>query len=257
MKPTLPEDRELEAVRSEVSARYRAGSTEEPPARLDAAILESARREAARPRFSRNWHVPASIAAVLVIGVSIALMVRDIEEPLPPLDQSAQRQLELAKPVAPEPPTKAAPKAKSTVPLPAERDFRPSRERSDREADMRELPPPAAEYADSGAAAPPAAPAPAPALQQLERAAPADAAAEQEKKLADSVEETRTVAGALRKEAAMASVVPAPEEWVQKIETLLRDGQTAEAREQLAQFRKRYPDYRLPDRLRALDAEPK
>jgi len=35
---------------------------------------------------------------------------------------------------------------------------------------------------------------------------------------------------------------------------LLRNGKTAQAREQLAEFRKRYPDYRLPETLRALEA---
>jgi hypothetical protein len=89
MKPMSPEEQELKEQRSRLSGHYRAGSTEEPPAHLDAAILAAARREVERSRFSRNWHLPASIAAVLVIGVSLALMISETEDPLPPPDTSA------------------------------------------------------------------------------------------------------------------------------------------------------------------------
>ena len=60
MKPTSPEDRELEKMSSEASERYRAGSSEEPPARVDAAIVAAARREVDRTRQRRSWPVPAS-----------------------------------------------------------------------------------------------------------------------------------------------------------------------------------------------------
>jgi len=83
MKPTLPEDRELEKMGSEVSERYRAGAQDEPPARLDATIQAAARREVEQPRQRRNWQMPASIAAMLVLGVSLVLVVRDKEPPLP------------------------------------------------------------------------------------------------------------------------------------------------------------------------------
>ena len=89
MKPMSPEERELDEQRSRLSGHYRAGSNEEPPAYLDAAIVAAARHEAARSRFARNWHLPASIAAVLVIGVSLALMTSEIEDSLPPADTSA------------------------------------------------------------------------------------------------------------------------------------------------------------------------
>ena len=63
---------------------YRGAATDEPPARLDAAILAAARREAgARPRplsaVLRAWRVPVSIAAVVVLSVSLVTLVR--EEP--------------------------------------------------------------------------------------------------------------------------------------------------------------------------------
>jgi hypothetical protein len=61
---------------------YGAAAREEPPARLDAAILAAARREVgARPRplssRLRTWRVPVSIAAVVVMSVSLVMLVRE------------------------------------------------------------------------------------------------------------------------------------------------------------------------------------
>lgn len=62
---------------------YRAVDREEPPARLDDAIRAAARREVgARPQPAgggglRAWRVPVSIAAMLVVGVSIVTLVRE------------------------------------------------------------------------------------------------------------------------------------------------------------------------------------
>lgn len=61
---------------------YRAAGREDPPAHLDAAILAAARREVgARPRTLppalRRWHVPVSIAAVVVLSVSLVMLVRE------------------------------------------------------------------------------------------------------------------------------------------------------------------------------------
>jgi len=61
---------------------YRATGREEPPAHLDAAILAAARREVgARPRplssTVHRWRVPVSIAAVVVLSVSLVALVRE------------------------------------------------------------------------------------------------------------------------------------------------------------------------------------
>jgi hypothetical protein len=42
----------------------------------------------------------------------------------------------------------------------------------------------------------------------------------------------------------------APDKWLERIEALRKQGKLEEARTSLAEFRKRYPDYRLPDDLR-------
>jgi len=62
---------------------YRESARDEPPARLDDAIRAAARREVgARPQAYgggglRAWRVPVSIAAMLVVGVSIVTLVRE------------------------------------------------------------------------------------------------------------------------------------------------------------------------------------
>jgi hypothetical protein len=68
-------DRDRDA---KLSARYRELGSEEPPPALDAAILAAAHRAvASRPRSaSRRWMLPVSLAAVLVLSVSITLQVQ-------------------------------------------------------------------------------------------------------------------------------------------------------------------------------------
>ena len=64
-----------------LAAAYRAGAREEPSANLDAAIRAAARREVGAgpgraPRW-RNWGVPVSLAAVVVLSVTVVTMMRD------------------------------------------------------------------------------------------------------------------------------------------------------------------------------------
>ena len=66
---------------SGLSRRYRAGKQAQPSEHLDDAIIAAARKEAAsRPRpvhspFGGHWYVPVSLAAVLVICVSIVFTI--------------------------------------------------------------------------------------------------------------------------------------------------------------------------------------
>ena len=115
-----------------------AASREEPPAALDAAILAAARREVnarpqalggARPqvvgsgsggaagappvRAKRNWYVPVSIAAVMVLSVSLVSIVRH------------EKGDELTQPPAA---TRSLPKAPAAAEVPANyRSWPPSR----------------------------------------------------------------------------------------------------------------------------------
>jgi resuscitation-promoting factor RpfA len=68
---------------AKLDALYRAAPRDEPPAALDEAILAASRRAvAAQPRlagslFSRSWRVPMSIAAVIVLSVSLVSIMRE------------------------------------------------------------------------------------------------------------------------------------------------------------------------------------
>ena len=267
MKPTLPEDREIEEMSSDVSGPYRAGAKDEPPAKLDAAILAAARREVQQPPPRRNWQMPLSIAAMLVISVSLVLIVRDNEPPLPSLERPAAEEAKLANPAPSQLAMKAQPKAKADF----YREARPSRERSarpDREPVARDevAPAQAPANAASGVSAQSAPlPAPVPATPAVaEQASPAEqekaSLADSGKELpakkvssaADAAPESRGSVQALRKQEAPAAVAVRPQDWLEKIDGLLRNGKEADAREQMLIFRKQFPQYPLPERLSAL-----
>ena len=106
-RPDPPRDPALERA-------YAAGAREEPPARLDAAILAAARREVgARPRrldsILRAWRAPVALAAVLVLSVSVVLLLR--EEGADRLDQAPDIPASPAADTA-RPPAAAAPTAR-------------------------------------------------------------------------------------------------------------------------------------------------
>ena len=95
------------------------------------------------------------------------------------------------------------------------------------------------------AAAPPAAPAAAaaPQLGARKREAPAEASADRAEPAG------RASAGVA---AGKLSAPPqTPEQWLERIAKLRDAGQAREADESLAEFRKRYPDYRLSEAMRA------
>jgi hypothetical protein len=65
----------------QLAGYYREAAREEPPVRLDAAILAAARREVGagpRPiasRWLRSWRLPMSIAAAVVLSVSLVTLM--------------------------------------------------------------------------------------------------------------------------------------------------------------------------------------
>ena len=79
-------DNELEAYmqgNDGLSGEYRKAAIESPPAQLDVAILAASRKAVgskpvgAGASFSRHWHVPASIAAVIVLSVLLVFNIPD------------------------------------------------------------------------------------------------------------------------------------------------------------------------------------
>jgi hypothetical protein len=181
------------ADEQEISRRYRELAREEPPRRVDDAILAAARRATA-PR-ARRWYIPLAAAAVLVLAVAVAIQV-DRGEPDP-------EALVLAPPALPG----------------ASGEQRKERERQEpkRESFKAESAP----------------------LQDLQKAPSAEPAAQ-----APAAAEMR--AGAKLSEN-IAGAAASPEQWLQGIMDLRRQARDVEADQQLAAFRKRYPDYRIDE----------
>jgi hypothetical protein len=116
-----------------VSRLYRGLAREEPPAALDRSILAASRRAVSKPALARRWAAPVSIAAVLVLAFGVTLQMQREEpgieysapskppsvpsaapaaSPPPPAEKPAA-----ARSVAPEP--QAFPRAKSAPAAPA------------------------------------------------------------------------------------------------------------------------------------------
>jgi len=251
MKPTSPEEQELEQSGAEVAERYRSAAQDEPSARVDAAILEAARREvkppAGRPR---DWQIPASIAAMVIIGVAMALLVR--ENQAPPSSPDTANEARLAKQAPPHMATKTQPKA-STDSIRE----RPSRERSARPDRTLSPQEPSLAARDSAVqdnvAGAPSTPAAAPA----KTAGPAGNVAAESKKAEPMSDERAQGAQARGSDQALLkqkadNSMPQADEWLRRIDNLLREGKTADAREQVQAFHKAYPDFTLPQRFQAL-----
>jgi hypothetical protein len=256
----------------QLAAIYRAGADAGPPAHLDDVIRAAARREvAAGPRRAgvRRWAMPVSLAAVLVLSVSVVIQMRE---------QGADRPESMISP--PEAPAVTAPPHEPAAPAAAAVPEAAPKRRSAPSLGAADIPAaptgPLASTAESPAAtaeagqavaefrakAPAAEPsrteAPAAASrdhaapQPLRRSAPASMAAE----MSDS-----TGASSSAKAAAPAplSAAPArsvlwqdllkepPEKWLQRIAELRREGKTHDAGAVLTEFRRRFPDVRLPE----------
>ena len=219
----------------QLSRLYRSSERAEPPPALDAAILAAARAAVApvprrRPGW-RAWMLPMSLAATLVLTVSLTLVVQQEQEragpeaPPPSAAPSKPAEAEVAAPAARQEKAAAAIEKKAAMPPSGlkQEQARPQAETMARPA--------AAEAPAVGGPPPMAAP-------------PATPPA------ADALESRAKAVAPLRKEAARAAVVRPPEQWLEEIRQLKNQGKEKEAAESLAAFRQAYPDYRLPEDLR-------
>jgi len=263
-----------------LSQIYREAASEGPPAALDAAILAAARKHVAQPqRRERSawlrWMAPASAIATLVLGVSIALLV-EREQPEPTRDMSVHpiRSLPQSPPPAGETDSAKATAADSAAPEAAAKREAPA-------AAAPVIAPAATVPAQAPAAPTPPAPLAFPAESRAKAGAPGMAApkAAESKMSAPTAAESKTMresnaardaapgsaaagasaapAAAPPAPAAAGSIAPqrgqsaqrSPEAWLEDISRLKREGRDKEAAEQLAEFRKAYPAYALPERL--------
>jgi hypothetical protein len=211
-----PEDR-LDQDFRQLQRAYDALPEDGPPELVDQAVLNLARREAAGGKVRRPWsfgwvHALTS-AAIVVLAVAIYTHQPDagVDEPL-----------RVAKP--PSPKLRDVQSEIQPLQIPAQRPAYTA-------------PTPMREIRQRDSAAILAEPTPA-------------AAVEGEQNLADAVEERSSELAA---KAAGATDVdddtPTPEQWLQRILELKREGNEAAAARELQAFRAAWPDYPLPPEL--------
>ena len=68
---------------------------------------------------------------------------------------------------------------------------------------------------------------------------------------AASVSTGRSAQPEVEEQAALPAKAETPTHWLERIARLRADGKDEEADRQLAELRRRYPDYRIPEEMRA------
>ena len=257
-----PEERDEEMLReflagdSPLSRLYRRDAQEQPTAQLDAAILAAARRNlapksrVAHGPFARHWVVPASLAAVLVLSVSVVLLTPDlVRRPGVDFDDAADTPL-IPKPAMDREQDSAAEdrstggRASGLVPLQAPAKQQRAHEPVGKFSEKRERKALQLENA--------------PASEQLSRPVPATGAGVAEETAAPSA--SRAVAEPLAEptpgpQGRPADTVQAdPAAWLRFVESLLKEQNPQAARSNLRAFRARYPNFPLPAALMPLAA---
>jgi hypothetical protein len=261
---------------NQISHIYKAGNWPEPRRQIDQAILAAARR---RQPFFRRWAPTLAFAATIVLSSAILLKTfeENPEETLVTVPASDQAVPSTSKPKSAAVTKSAAelapPAARAAKPAPIENKapaartapvVRPSPDRlggvavlkkdvpapgprRERAAEAAVVPPRAREAAQARAtvpdtptqAQPPSAPPRASAAPAPPLVAPAPSVS-----AASGRDSTPNIA------ATPAAPERSPQSWLEDIRKLKSEGGSAEAARQLAEFRKRYPDYPLPEDLR-------
>lgn len=230
-----------------LGALYRGLPRDTPPPALDVAILEAAKRSVAvRP--ARRWAVPVSLAAVLVLSVSVTLHVVE-EQPeggsapaaLPVPEATKAPAASPAPAALPAPAELPAPVAAESAPVPEARKpvAVPAAKREDR--------------AEDRGPAPVAQPAPAAVPAFVPEPAPAPAAAPASAGLASADRAKRSMEA--QHFAPPAEQAPGP--WLEAIAHLRAQGRHEEADTSLAAFRRRYPEFEIPLEMQRRIAPPR
>jgi hypothetical protein len=269
----------IERRDEELSRIYRDAEGPRPSQRLDDNILAASQRVASTIRrpagfgFSRRWGTPVALAATVLVTFTLALMVFERESGLDTLAPKAPRAARMAKVAPPEPKhTESSP-----VDLPRAAPAMPSPQAASRGDRVQQ---PTVETALSGERRATGQPARVPQvprgveilrkseevkpLPDAQRAfdaqqqipptqAPAAAPAPSANSLRESASTLQgagVVSGPTSRVTDSEAKERAPEKWLEDIRKLKTEGKATEAERELAEFKKRYPDYRLPEDLR-------
>jgi hypothetical protein len=253
-----------------VSLRYRELGTEEPPRELDQAILAAAHRAADKPHAPlvapagrHRWYFAFGAVAILVLAVAITVQVDRQPDPeaLPPTTASvpSDRADEFSSQAEKESKARAelSKQLADAAPPPArERRNAPAQPAAPAASPPAEAKPQAAEVARADRLEPQLEQAPSVQMQSAPAAAPATPTPSQ---AGNRDQSSAAAAGMLlaRPEAkmeqnrAVASAASAlnPEQLLERIAELRQQGKHEEADKALAEFRRRYPEYRISDEM--------
>ncbi len=225
-----------------VTAAYRALGVEEPPRALDEAILAAAGRPARS--WSARWAVPLSLAAVVVLSVVVTLRIQHEQPEL----ATAPAAPAAAPPAPREAPTQALqPQVEDQVKPTAKAARKPEARQAEpkhfAEAQSERAPAPAASAAVAQAPAPPAA------SGELASRRDAETAAHAPRAAAALAKRAPAEAAPAAEPSAANLAAEAPERELERIARLRAEGRHAEADKALAEFRKRHPEYRIPEEM--------
>ena len=274
----------MSEVDKDLSERYRAASREEPHAHIDAAILAAAKRAVGSqpqgtwtPRAVRRWYVPVSLAAVIVLSVVVTLQV-ERERPeiaMPDAVPVERKERDLLSQTAPAPPPTPGPKSEAgSAVIPPTEPARMKKSLADapRSADDARGPAAAGQIAApaSPAFAPDPKPAAGPEAKPATEPAPMERQRQEALRAVDATRESPAAAGVAaeaagaRRDARVMSAPAsapaaaksnlakrelAPDEWLERIAELRKLNRDREADEQLAEFKRRYPEYKIPEAM--------
>ena len=239
---------------SRLAALYRKLPQAEPDARLDAAVRAQAQRAVAavaapaRTPASGRWLPALSVAAVVAVAAGIAFRLG------PQMWQRPASRPEVESAAAPTAPPPATPQPVETT-----SSMRKAAAPAATAAPVAQAPAAEKQKMENAASRPAPRAFPAPA-QALRESTPPPPPATAEAKPALSAPTMAAPMKTMQSDAASAGVPAAldrnaslyPEHWLANIRQMLRDGQRNAAIRSLDQFRKKYPDYHLPDDLRDL-----
>ncbi len=253
--------------KTELSSLYQESGTEAPRSSVDDTILAAARREvAARPvrthKSLRRWQIPLSIAATLVITFTLALLVKQ-ENERPTDEGNFQPTPHIVHPAAPvqeetpqlkQEPARAAPITTQSAPAP----IKELRKRETDGATLEREEKPISTDATGSAQDEPKARADSFEDKKLNDAqpslavpAPSATPEQQTMEKRESVPAAAPMGSAnFSGENRFKQKQRSPEQWLDEIKQLKAQGQLAEMEKNLAEFKKQYPDYPLPDELK-------